>query len=217
MEGRLSLERVVEKYEREINRCQRLFERRRLEDTAGGVRYNKGKLVEEITKDLIRLAWAGISGDDSRLRMDRKKVRIKTNGGEYRVSQDIHVYVDDVFRLSVECKSYAELAMYKRVLVDAALLKMAVPSIRTFFLVQLENFLGGDYGRSIEPAGSGPVMTLNRLFPQLDLVVLTLIDGDRDIKRPIHDRRFHKPLNVERLEYAVERFREAMLMSDSRA
>jgi len=53
----------------------------------------------------------------------------------------------EYLELSVECKSYTEVAMYKRVLIDASMLKKAVPTINAFFIVQLENFLGGDYGK----------------------------------------------------------------------
>lgn len=154
-------------YKRAILESQRLYAGRRRKDTAGAVRYTKGKIVEDITKDIIRMAWSKISSDEDRLRMDKKKVTIKTNDEIYKLSQDIHVYIDDVFRISVECKSYTEVAMYKRVLIDASLLKEAVPTINAFFVIQLENFLGGDYGKRVEPKGSESVIILSKRYPDV--------------------------------------------------
>lgn len=200
-------------YKSAILESQKLYADRRAKNTAGAVRYTKGKLVEEITKDLIRIAWSGISSDETRSKMDKKKITIQTNNEVYRLSQDIHVYIDGIFRISVECKSYTEVAMYKRVLVDARLLKKAVPTIHTFFIVQLENFLGGDYGVNVKAEGSKSVITLNRVFPEVKMHVITLLDGDRNIKKPIHRPEYFKPLNYERLKYAIEEFKKAMLES----
>jgi len=195
----ISIKDIQSEYKRAILESQKLYAGRRAKDTAGAVRYTKGKIVEDITKDIIRIAWSKISPDETRLRMDKKKVVIKTNDEVYRLSQDIHVYIDDIFRISVECKSYTEVAMYKRVLVDASLLKEAVPTISAFFIVQLENFLGGDYGAKVEAKGSESVITLDRLYPQINIHIITLLDGDRDIKRPLHKPEYFKPLREERL------------------
>ena len=160
----LIIKDIKSEYKRAILESQKLYADRRAKDTAGAVRYTKGKIVEDITKDIIRIAWSKISSDKTRLRMDRKKIIIKTNGETYKLSQDIHVYIDSIFRVSVECKSYTEVAMYKRILIDASLLKRAVPAITSFFVVQLENFLGGDYGQRVVARGSDSVITLNRLY-----------------------------------------------------
>jgi site-specific DNA-methyltransferase (adenine-specific) len=207
----ISIEDIQRKYKRAILESQKLYAGRRAKDTAGAVRYTKGKIVEDITKDIIRVAWSKISSDETRLKMDKKKIVIKTNDEVYRLSQDIHVYIDDIFRISVECKSYTEVAMYKRVLVDASLLKEAVPTINAFFIVQLENFLGGDYGAKIEAKESESVITLDRLYPQINMHIITMLDGDRDIKKPLHMPEYFKPLREERLHYAIEQFRKAML------
>ena len=207
----VTIEDIQHKYEVALRRCQELYAGRKIKDTAGGVRYTKGKIVEDITRDLVRIAWSKVSPDEARLKIDKKKIPIKTNGEIYKLSQDLHVHIDDIFRIGIECKSYTEVAMYKRVLVDAKLLKKAVPSISAFFIVQLENFLGGDYGVKIEAKGSDSVITLNRICPQVNIKVITLLDGDRDIKKPLHIPEYFKPLRRERLDYAIEQFRYAML------
>lgn len=211
----VSIKDIQSEYRRAILESQELYAGRKTKDTAGAVRYTKGKIVEEITKDIIKIAWSKISSDESRLKMDKKKVIIKTNDEVYKLSQDIHVYIDDVFRISVECKSYTEVAMYKRVLVDASLLKQAIPTINEFFIVQLENFLGGDYGKEIKPKGSESVITLNRIFPEVKMTIITLLDDDRDINKPLHKPEYFKPLRDERLEYAIEQFRKALLVTQA--
>jgi len=134
----ISIKEIKSEYKRGILESQKLYAGRRAKDTAGAVRYTKGKIVEDITKDIIKIAWSKISSDETRLRMDKKKIIIKTNDEVYKLSQDIHVFIDNIFRISVECKSYTEVAMYKRILIDARLLKRAVSAINAFFIVQLE-------------------------------------------------------------------------------
>ena len=208
----VNIEDIKLKYKKAILESQKLYADRRAQDTAGAVRYTKGKIVEDITKDIAKVAWSKISSDEARLRMDKKKIVIKTNDEVYKLSQDLHIFIDNVFRISVECKSYTEVAMYKKILIDATLLKKAVPSINAFFVVQLENFLGGDYGLKIEAKGSDSVITLNRVFPKVNISVITLLDGNRHIKKPLHIPEYFKPLRDERLNHAIEQFRKAMLM-----
>lgn len=211
----INIKGIKLEYRRALLESQKLYAGRRTKDTAGAVRYTKGKIVEDITKDIIKIAWSKISPDETRLRMDKKKVIIKTNDEVYKISQDIHIYIDNIFRISVECKSYTEVAMYKRILVDASLLKQAVPTIDAFFIVQLENFLGGDYGKKVEAKGSESVITLDRLFPEINMHIITLLDGDRDINKPLHKPKYFKPLGDERLSYAIEQFRKAMLINQN--
>ncbi|MHC2993896.1 MAG: site-specific DNA-methyltransferase [Candidatus Atribacteria bacterium] len=45
--------------------------------------------------------------------------------------------------------------------------------------------------------------------------IITLLDGDRDINKPLHKPEYFKPLREERLHYAIEQFRKAMLMDQS--
>lgn len=143
----VNIKDIQSEYERLILESQKLYAERRAKDTAGAVRYTKGKIVEDITKHIIRIAWSKISPDETRLRMDKKKVIIKTNDEVYKLSQDIHVCIDGIFRISVECKSYTKVGMYKEIFVDARLLKGVIPTINAFFIVQLENFLG-EIGRA---------------------------------------------------------------------
>lgn len=207
-----TIDSIKKKYTEGILKTQRLYGDRRNRDTAGAVRHKKGDLVESITRDLVRVAWSRISKNQKRLKMDRKKVKIGfgDHSHVYKLSQDVHVYIDRVFKISIECKSYTEVAMYKRILTDALLLKKRVPTISSFFIVQLENFLGGDYGYKIEAKGSSSVRVLNQFFPEIKLNVITLLDGNRNIKKPIHKSEYFKPLGDERLIYAINKFEEAL-------
>ena len=207
-----TFEDIKRKYTESILKTQRLYNDRRNRDTAGGVRTEKGDIVEQITKDLVRIAWSKISNNQNRLIMDRKKVRIGFGNSSdiYRLSQDINIYIDGAFKISVECKSYTEVAMYKRILIDALLLKKRVPSIKSFFVVQLENFMGGDYGNRIEPTGSSSVRVLNHFFPDIKINIITLLDGDRNIDKPIHKPENFKPLKDDRLNYAITKLTEAL-------
>jgi len=88
----ISIGEIQQEYKRAILESQKLYADRRTKDTAGAVRYTKGKIVEDITKDLIKIAWSKISDDTNRLQMNKKKVIIKTNDETDKLSQNIHDY-----------------------------------------------------------------------------------------------------------------------------
>jgi len=110
---------------------------------AGGkLRSIKGALVVTLAEEMIKLAWENIGGKTLRLKFETTKHPISDPQGDvYKLSQDRQVYIDDLFVLSVECKAYAEVAMYKRILVDAFLLQKVYPSLK-FCLFQFESMLG---------------------------------------------------------------------------
>lgn len=177
----------------------------------GALRSLKGTLVETMAEEMVSLAWKNIGGKPSRIKINKTKCPIGDGRGNvYKLSQDKQVYIDDEFVLSIECKAYAEVAMYKRILVDAFLLKKYFPKLK-FCLFQLESMLGGDYSIDIEhPEGSPSVKVLEHHFPNLDIEIITLLDGERNIKGEIHKKQFYKPLRTERLEHALRYFERVL-------
>lgn len=192
----------------------------------GMVRQRKGKMVEKVSEKLLRAAWLSLGKDTTRLEFnlhpkyeiqirpeyvgkitdDDLRSEIQENIGKYKIQHgtDIHVYIDKNFILSVECKAFTESAMLKRILFDAFLLGTRFPNLR-FVLIQLESQLGGDYG-SANPGtatGSHQSHTLMSYMDLVDLNIITLLEGDRKVKEPIHDKKFFKEMKRERLESAV--------------
>ncbi|MGH8014887.1 MAG: restriction endonuclease [Candidatus Zixiibacteriota bacterium] len=179
---------------------------------AGGkLRSIKGTLVVTLGEEMVKLAWEKIGGKTSRIKFITTKHPISDGEGNvYKFSQDRQVYIDGQFVLSIECKAYAEVAMYKRILVDAFLLQKVYPNLK-FCLFQFESMLGGDYSTAANhPDGSASVKVLESNFPNLDIEIITLLDGERDIKREIHKRQFYKPLREERLAYALKYFEDTL-------
>lgn len=193
----------------------------------GFIRMAKGKFQEWLTERLVQIAWADeLGGDSNRLLINSEKVPIplredyiKTikdpvvksyvyknrNEFAYGLSVDKHVFVDGIFRIGVESKAYTENAMIKRILVDFYLLKTIYPTINCF-LLQLESQLGGDYGANFStPLGSAPTHTLMSYFKEVDLNIITLLEGDRKVDRPINKPEFSKELKIENLEFAIAR------------
>lgn len=191
----------------------------------GVVRAEKGKLVETIARNLIRAAWIARGEDEKRLAFDLHpkydipitaeyvdgiadaeiREEIRANIGKYKIRHgtDVHVYADGEFVLSAECKAYAENAMLKRILFDARLLRTKFPDLR-FALVQLESQLGGDYSRlPANPRGSPQSRTLMSYMREVDLTIITLLEGERKVARPIHKAEFYKPLTAESLQNAA--------------
>jgi hypothetical protein len=119
------------------------------------------------------------------------------------------VAIDGKFKISIECKAYTENAMLKRILVDCTLLKNVYPDV-SFVLLHLESQLGGDYSFSITGKyGSPPTHTLLSYF-DVDLNIITLLKGERKVDQPIHKPEYYKPLEVERLNEAVEIFKDLL-------
>ena len=197
-------DKYIKFYERTLRKMWRI--------RAGGtLRSLKGTLVETMAEEMILLAWKNIGGKPSRIKINKTKYPIDDGKGNvYKLSQDKQVYIDDEFVLSVECKAYAEVAIYKRILADSFLLKKHFPKLK-FCLFQLESMLGGDYSTDVNhPKGSPSVKVLEHHFPNLDIEIITLLDGERNIKGEIHKKQFYKPLRPERLEHAIKYFEQVL-------
>lgn len=196
----------------------------------GIVRAGKGKLVESIGKELIKIAWSDLGKDKNRLSFVNETIKIplkrdylnRIKNPEvkkyieeniekmfYRIKPDIRVHIDGKFKISIECKAYTENAMLKRILVDCTLLKHIYPGL-SFVLLQLESQLGGDYSLSIiGKYGSSPTHTLLSYF-DIDLNIITLLRGERKVAQPIHKAEYYKPLEMERLKKAIEIFKKLL-------
>lgn len=194
----------------------------------GVIRAAKGKLVEEMSLHIIRLAWQECGGAPARLSFGdvktyrvpvqsvyvdqlpedvRARVSARKSQYFYRAKVDRHVFVDGAFVMGVECKSYTENAMLKRILVDFRLLTSLHPGL-VCCLLQLESMLGGDYSNplAVPQIGSPGSHTLMSYFPEVELNIITLLEGERNINRPIHQSGYFKELMQESLDLAIKRF-----------
>ncbi|RKZ34081.1 restriction endonuclease [bacterium] len=190
----------------------------------GIIRAGKGKLVESIAKSLVEIAWKDMKKDIDRLSFSKKAVKIPINRDYidkikspeiksyikenitdyyYDLKTDIHVHIDDKFSLAIECKAYTENAMLKRILVDFTLLKQVHPDLK-FALIQLESQLGGDYCELKDITyGSTSTHTLLSYF-DVELNIITLLTGERKVKKPIHKHRYYKSLRESSLIKALD-------------
>lgn len=193
----------------------------------GIIRAAKGKLVESLTPHIIQLAWQESGGSHGRLSGDVKtyKVPVQLNYVErlpdeirdyinarrdkhfYRAKVDRHVFIDGMFIMGIECKSYTENAMLNRILVDFRLLKSLHPNLACC-LLQLESRLGGSYSQLLANphTGSPSTYTLMSYFPEVHLNIITLLQGERKIDQPIHKTAYFKELSSKSLDYAVRKF-----------
>lgn len=197
----------------------------------GIIRSGKGKLVESIAKELLEIAWRDVLEEDiNRLEIKRNPIKVplkrgyikkiknsevqkfikkNINNHYYNISVDWHVFIDDDFKLAVECKSYTENAMLKRILVDFTLLKKRYKDIDCA-LFQLESQLGGDYSSLTFPVfGSASTHTLISHF-NIDLHIITLLEKDRKVKKPIHKKKFYKPLKEKSVIDALNYFKDLL-------
>ncbi len=194
----------------------------------GSVRAEKGKLLESLAENIVRLAWREAGGSVKRLSIGNIKtfpvnirpdyvdelpptikryVRKREDSYFYKAKVDRHVFIDDRLTIGIECKSYTENAMLKRILVDFRLLKSLYPDM-VCCLLQLESQLGGEYYRPLANPqfGSKPTHTLMSFFSEVEIDVVTLLGGERKVDQPIHKPKFRKELKFEVLDHAINRF-----------
>lgn len=196
----------------------------------GVIRAGKGLLVESMARSLVEIAWKESGGSPERLSLEKQTVRIpikpeyiaKIRSPEvkeyirqnisdfyYTLKTDVHVYIDGKFKIAIECKAYTENAMLKRILVDFTLLKQAYPNL-SCVLLQLESQLGGDYSiPSGIQYGSPSTHTLLSYF-DIDLNIITLLEGERKVDRPIHKSEHYKLLRPEGLLAALDVFKKLL-------
>ena len=200
------------------------------EDRAYGgvIRSAKGTMLEMMALHIVRLAWHDCGGDPARLSIDnartynvrmepgyveslpkdvRDYINARIDGYTYPARVDRHVYVDGKFVMGVECKSYAENSMFKRILVDFRMLK-SVHRDLICCLLQMESMLGGDYSQPLAKTnyGSTSSHTLMSFFPEVKLNVITLLEGERHAKRPIHKADYFKELQPKLLNNCIKQF-----------
>lgn len=94
--------------------------------------------------------------------------------------------------------------MLKRILVDFTLLKQVAPNLKCV-LLQLESQLTGDYSQPLKPViyGSPSTHTLLSYF-DVDLNIITLLEGERKVDEPIHKRKYFKEMTEPALRKAVD-------------
>lgn len=191
----------------------------------GHLRKTKGALLEDMTDHMVRLAWKECGGLAHRLTLgDVKTFRVyvqsayvsqlpaevkeyverTANEHYFRAQVDKHVFVDGEFVLGIECKAYAENAMLKRILIDFRMLKSLFPRLGCC-LLQLESMLGGTYANpgANPQLGSPPSHTLMSYFPEVRLHIVTLLEGERKVDRPIHKPEYFKELKPENLDNGI--------------
>lgn len=189
----------------------------------GIVRSGKAGLGESIGRQLTKLAWVSLGGKLSDLEVKKEKIKIPINekylerlNGEVKkhivenfdkhvfpCGVDWHIYVKGNFVVGLECKTYTENAMMKRILVDFTLLKTEFPNLGCI-LLQLESQLGGDYSDVFKDIKVGSFSTHTLLsFFDVDLKIVTLLEGERKVKKPIHKADYFKPLKRDSLFNAM--------------
>ena len=190
----------------------------------GIIRAGKGKLVESIARHMVEIAWYEIGGSPQRLSFEKKSYKIPIvrsyierikhkevrdyiyshiDDYYYSIKTDIHVSIDNKMIMGIECKAYTENAMLKRILVDFTLLKSVIPNIHCV-LIQLESQLTGDYSEPLKKIsyGSPSTHTLMSYF-DVDLVIITLLEGERRVDAPIHILDHYKELKIDVLKSGI--------------
>jgi len=197
----------------------------------GMVRAAKGILVESIAKSIVEIAWQELGGEPQRLSFNKETIRVplkpeylkRVHPQEvadyilmhleeyfYGIRTDVHVSIDENFVIGIECKAYTENAMLKRILVDFTLLKQVIPDLKCV-LLQLESQLTGDYSQPLKPViyGSPSTHTLLSYF-DVDLNIITLLEGERKVDEPIHQQSYFKPMTQEALQKAIDTFKKIL-------
>ena len=188
-------------------------------------------MVENITRNIIEIAWEELGGNPERLSFKKttKKLPIKKEYVDkiedkevrnyilqnlddyfYTLRADVHCSIDKELVLAVECKAYTENAMIKRILVDFTLMKHAWKDLNCF-LLQLESQLGGDYSQLSKKTiyGSSSTQTLISYF-DVKIDIITLLEGERKVNKAIHKPEHFKELKEGHLRKAIDKFKKTL-------
>ncbi len=197
------------------------------ENRPGQIRSKKGALVEELTRRIVETTWVDYLGQSKeRLEQNKKKKSIKmfdidtylVRYGDssiietikskkatikYNFGTDDHVYIDGKLVLAIECKSYTESAMLKRIIYDRKMLHEFAPNAN-YVLIQFESALGGDFEMCSKSSFGSNQYHVFMSREDTNIEVITLLEGKRHADRPIHRKENGKDLKVEHLLYAIE-------------
>lgn len=225
------IQELVNLYEGVVRGSLKRAEKHEERALGGVLRAEKGNLVETIATEMVKIAWIDVLGQSSRrLTIDKSKAPIPMKEGytdtienskvrayleknkktqTYRFGTDVQVRVDGKFAIAVECKSYSENAMMKRIIFDANLMA-EVYAIDKYYLVQLESQLGGDYSELNDITYGSPATNALLSRSNVPIEIITLVKGERRVKQPIHNPKFYKPINVKQIKKAIELFSNAL-------
>lgn len=228
---RKELQEIIKEYKYFVREIDKKAKESTERAYGGILRAGKGKLVEHIAEQLVKIAWKELRKEEHRLSFKHNMIKIPIDKNYvnkikslevrkyilanikdmyYAIKPDIQVYVDNKFKISIECKAYTENAMFKRILVDCTLIKHVFPDVK-FVLLQLESQLGGDYSKVGKKVhfGSPTTHTLLSYF-DIDLNIITLLEGERRVDEPIHKTEFFKPLRINALVQAIDVIKEIL-------
>lgn len=227
------LNKIISEYNKLVKNIDKDAAKESERAYGGIIRAGKGGFVESMTKDLVRIAWENdLKQDPSRMDINKNKIPITVQDGyiarisdpkvkkyvqdncgnkdfSYKFGTDVQVFIDNCMALPIECKAYSENAMLKRILFDALLMKGAT-GVDTYYLVQLESQLGGDYSELNDVTYGSPATHALLSCVNVELKIITLLKGERRVDKPIHKPEFFKELEMEELSKAVELFADAL-------
>lgn len=197
----------------------------------GIIRAAKGKLLEAFCQELVYIAWDELGGKREKIECLHKKVEIPLKRNyldrikvpeikqwimdnyadfTFPAQVDVEVWVNQELVIGIECKSYTENSMLKRILFDFALLKSQYENMKCG-LIQFESSLGGDYSDIDKNITMGSRSTHTLLsFSDIDLEIMTLIKGERNSNQPIHKQEYFKPLTEKHTKAVVERIKKML-------
>ena len=124
---------------------------------------------------------------------DKKELKLNVDGKEVKKQHqvDIHIYLDDQFIGTIECKAYLDSCYYVRACDDFKLFKKFGYNLKNY-VFSLEENLNWD----------------TKLFTDhiSDYVcddIFFVLDGKRNKAKPVYDRKSKKQINSEKLERFV--------------
>lgn len=226
-----SVDEIVKAYEILVKGIEEEADNDEERAFGGIIRAGKGKLVESIAKHMVVIAWQNLKGKPKRLSLEKQTFKVPINKPYidrlkhkevreyilenisdyyYGLRTDIHVSIDSKMVMGIECKAYTENAMLKRIMVDFTLLKSIMPNIDCV-LLQLESQLTGDYSspKNKITYGSHSSHTIMSYF-DVDLNIITLLEGERKVNEPIHSSEHYKDLKKGVLELGINAISELL-------
>ena len=173
---------------------------------AGEVRESKGNLCVNLCIDIIKEAARQLNIED--IEVEHNKI-VSTEIENTEV--DVVVSYKDKEIMYIECKSYTDITMFKRFLLEVLGLQSKNKDAKVC-IFQLENSLGGDYNEDKSLESQNGSIKVNKFLEMVvvDIDIITMLDGKRSSTKPIHKEQYRKSFSEYKYKRAIEYFKNTL-------
>lgn len=200
LNDKIRIEYIVNYFNKNINKCQKLS---KMKNKGGSIRGKKGDALEQIAQLCCEASIHRLNKNkDHEWEINKESfdvIHTKDPSKKYSMIADRLLSIDGTKCLQIESKTYADLSMYKRTLMDAYLIQKNYPQV-DHVLFELEK------GMKENSESSDTVES----YFDIKIHKFSLFNNLRNSSRTIHSEEFRKNIDNSDVERAICFFSEIL-------